>query len=198
MEGRVRCLGVWLCVCLSVCQVRTLYVPSEMNRTIQNLVDHYLQSVPQRQMRQGGPIVDSRDLPRETPEAMVFMSGVLQMYVKLFDHMLATAPTPTPDAVAGSGAQEVDGPMVKQQLQYLRDKVQKLQRHRYKEQEDFLKNLTKLEHIKVNDPVVQKKALWELTRLFEKATSLPNKLDGQKKRRRRRRQTLQSQGHLGA
>lgn len=80
---------------------------------------------------------------------MVFMSGVLQMYVKLFDHMLATAPTPTPDAVAGSGAQEVDGPMVKQQLQYLRDKVQKLQRHRYKEQEDFLKNLTKLEHIKV-------------------------------------------------
>lgn len=77
------------------------------------------------------------------------MSGVLQMYVKLFDHMLATAPTPTPDAVAGSGAQEVDGPMVKQQLQYLRDKVQKLQRHRYKEQEDFLKNLTKLDHIKV-------------------------------------------------
>lgn len=77
------------------------------------------------------------------------MSGVLQMYVKLFDHMLATAPTPTPDAVVGSGAQEVDGPMVKQQLQYLRDTVQKLQRHRYKEQKDFLKNLTKLEHVKV-------------------------------------------------
>lgn len=80
---------------------------------------------------------------------MVFMSGVLQMYVKLFDHMLATAPTPTPDAVVGSGAQEVDGPMVKQQLQYLRDTVQKLQKHRYKEQKDFLKNLTKLEHVKV-------------------------------------------------
>lgn len=42
MEGRVRCLGVWLCVCLSVCQVRTLYVPSDMNRTIQNLVDNYV------------------------------------------------------------------------------------------------------------------------------------------------------------
>lgn len=80
---------------------------------------------------------------------MVFMSGVLQMYVKLFDHMLATAPTASPDAGAGSGAQEVDGSMVKQQLQYLRDKVQKLQRHRYQEQKDVVKNLIKLAHVEV-------------------------------------------------
>lgn len=46
MEGRVRCLGVWLCVCLAACQVRANYVPSEMNRTIQNLVDHYVSRPP--------------------------------------------------------------------------------------------------------------------------------------------------------
>lgn len=44
MEGRVRCLGVWLCVWLSVCQVRAHSVPSEMNRTIQNLLDNYVSS----------------------------------------------------------------------------------------------------------------------------------------------------------
>lgn len=44
MEGRVRCLGLWLCVWLSVCQVQAHHVPSEMNRTIQNLLDNYVSS----------------------------------------------------------------------------------------------------------------------------------------------------------
>lgn len=80
---------------------------------------------------------------------MVFMSSVLQMYKKLFDHMLATAPTPSPDVASGSGAQEADATVVKQQMQYLQEMVQRLQKHRYHKQKEFLKNLTKLEHIQV-------------------------------------------------
>lgn len=37
----VVCLSVWLCVC----QVRGLYIPQEMNRTLQNLRQHYVSTV---------------------------------------------------------------------------------------------------------------------------------------------------------
>lgn len=54
--------------------------------------------------------------------------------------------------------------------------------------------------LQVNDTVVQKKALLEMTRLFEMASALPKRIEAQKKRRRRRRrrQAFQSQSHLGA
>lgn len=38
-----------------------------------------------------------------------------------------------------------------------------------------------------NNAVIQSKALWELIKIYEEASSLPNKLE--KRRRRRRRQT---------
>lgn len=80
---------------------------------------------------------------------MVFMSSVLQMYKKLFDHMLATASTPGPDVASGSGALEADATMAKQEMQYLLGMVQKLQRHCYQKQKEFLNNLTLLDHIQV-------------------------------------------------
>lgn len=50
MEGRVRFLGVWLCAWLLVCQVQAHYVPSKMNRTIQNLLDNYVSPHTARQV----------------------------------------------------------------------------------------------------------------------------------------------------
>lgn len=41
MVARVTTLVGW-CLCLAVCQVKGSYVPADMNRTIQNLLDHYV------------------------------------------------------------------------------------------------------------------------------------------------------------
>lgn len=57
---------------------------------------------------------------------------------------------------------------------------------------DLLKLLLPLLLLQVNNTVVQKKALLEMTRLFEMASSLPKRIEAQKRRRRRRRQAFQS------
>lgn len=41
MVVRVTTVVGW-CLCLAVCQVKGSYGPADMNRTIQNLLDHYV------------------------------------------------------------------------------------------------------------------------------------------------------------
>lgn len=41
MVARATAVLGW-CLCLALCQVRGSYVPADMNRTIQNLLDHYV------------------------------------------------------------------------------------------------------------------------------------------------------------
>lgn len=41
MVARVTAVVGW-CLCLAVCQVKGSYAPVKMNKTIQNLLDHYV------------------------------------------------------------------------------------------------------------------------------------------------------------
>lgn len=41
MVARVTALVGW-CLTLALCQVKGSYIPADMNRTIQNLLDHYV------------------------------------------------------------------------------------------------------------------------------------------------------------
>lgn len=41
MVARVTTVMGW-CLCMALCQVKGSYIPADMNRTIQNLLDHYV------------------------------------------------------------------------------------------------------------------------------------------------------------
>uniref|UniRef100_A0A3Q3W7L6 Interferon gamma n=1 Tax=Mola mola TaxID=94237 RepID=A0A3Q3W7L6_MOLML len=176
MIATVRAVG-FLCLWLVVYQVKGSYIPAEMNRTIQNLLHHY--KIPASQIFDGKPIF-SRESPSSKIE-MVYMSSVLDMYEKMFGHMLKQLPTPSSASDAPTGA----GEDVRKQLTYILKKVQDLKRHHYQKQDQFLQKLYSVRHIQIDNFVIQNKALWELPGLYQQASALP---DNGVMRRRRRRQ----------
>uniref|UniRef100_A0A3Q4AT56 Interferon gamma n=1 Tax=Mola mola TaxID=94237 RepID=A0A3Q4AT56_MOLML len=187
MIATVRAVG-FLCLWLVVYQVKGSYIPAEMNRTIQNLLHHYVSTdcataaIPQA-------------LVFSPVEKMVYMSSVLDMYEKMFGHMLKQLPTPSPKLAASTGRQAAAGSAsdaptgagedVRKQLTYILKKVQDLKRHHYQKQDQFLQKLYSVRHIQIDNFVIQNKALWELPGLYQQASALP---DNGVMRRRRRRQ----------
>nr|NP_001347661.1 interferon gamma 1 precursor [Monopterus albus] len=180
----VVCLSLWLCVC----QVRGFHLPKEMNKTIQNLLQHY--NIPHRERYNGKPVFSREPLKETLEMKRVFMGGVLETYEKLLSHMLKNLPTPSPQttgsrelpvtATPGTAGSED----VKAQLRYILKRVQDLRKYSYQDQEKLLQGLHSLRHIQMDNHVVQSKALWELPWLYEEASSLS---DMQMRRRRRRR-----------
>lgn len=95
------------------------------------------------------------------------MSSVLDMYEKMFGHMLKQLPTPSPKLAASTGHQAAagsasDAPMgagedVRKQLTYILKKVQDLKRHHYQKQDQFLQKLYSVRHIQVERPKVHLK-----------------------------------------
>ncbi|XP_053200004.1 interferon gamma-like [Scomber japonicus] len=195
----VVCLTLWL----AVCQVRGSYIPPEMNKTIQNLLQHYKISNAQR--FNGQPVFSKDPLNGKMETKMVFMRAVLDTYEKLIErmkkqvsnpHIAATqehsassvapaVPTVAPgtDSNANAGAMAKESGL-KKELGFLLTKITQLKRT-YKEEEKFLHSLKKLGDIKMDDMVVQSKALWELPWLYEEASTL---VEVNQRRRRRRRQ----------
>lgn len=197
----VVCLSLWL----SVCQVRGSHIPQEMNRTIQNLLQHY--SIPTKERFNGKPVFSREPLTTKMEAKRVFMGGVLEAYEKLLGEMLKQLPTPspqvagnnqlpasavTPAAGTASNGEVAAGGDLRKQLSYLLKKVTDLRKHRYNEQEKVLQGLRDLKDIQMDNRVVQSKALWELPWLYEEASSLSNI---QRERRRRRRQTRRVKTH---
>ncbi|KAK9525962.1 hypothetical protein VZT92_016627 [Zoarces viviparus] len=186
----VVCLSLWLIVC----QVRGAYIPLKMNRTINNLLQHY--KIPQRERFDGKPVFSIPPLAGKMEAKRVFMGGVLETYEKLLGQMLKELPTPTPQtagsnkipaaAVTSRGGEVGAGEDVRTELSYILKMVQELKKHRYQEQEKLLQELRALKHIQMDNLKVQSKALWELPWLYEEASSL---YDIKMERRRRRRQT---------
>ncbi|XP_030576445.1 interferon gamma-like [Archocentrus centrarchus] len=197
--------AVCLCLWLFACQVRGSHIPQEMNRTIQSLLQHY--KISNKERFDGKPVFPNEQLSGKMETKLVFMGGVLDSYEKLFGHMLKQLPTPSPQ-IAGSNAQpgsavtaassdpsnagSAAGRDVRSQLKYILRKVQELKRHRYQEQEKLLQGLQTLRHIKMDDHIVQSKALWQLPQLYEEASSLP---EIKMQRRRRRRRQTKAKGH---
>uniref|UniRef100_A0A3B3DYS8 Interferon gamma n=1 Tax=Oryzias melastigma TaxID=30732 RepID=A0A3B3DYS8_ORYME len=185
--------AVLLCLWLTVSGVGASYVPQEMNKTIQNLLQYY--KIPNAVRFNGNPVFP-KDLMK-----MVFMHGVLETYEELIGRMLSQLPTATPPLASsgttsnhdsGGGAQvKAD---VRSKLTYVLGKIQYLKRHRYQEQEKLLLSLQSLKSIQMSNRTVQSKALWELPQLFEKASSLAD----DKMRRRRRRRQARNRMHLKA
>ncbi|XP_031152838.1 interferon gamma-like [Sander lucioperca] len=184
----VVCLSLWL----SVCQVRGSYIPPKMNKTIQDLLQHY--SIPPKERFNGRPVFSKEPLTGKMEGKRVFMGGVLETYEKLIGQMLKQQPTPTPQtdgtnkrlasATAGTGSDD----SVRTGLNYILERVQELKKHHYHEQEKLLQELNSLQHIKLDNRVVQSKALWELPWLYEEASSLDDANMLRRRRRRRRRQ----------
>ncbi|MEQ2178781.1 hypothetical protein GOODEAATRI_017643 [Goodea atripinnis] len=131
---------VCLCMWLSVHRVSGTYVPQEMNRTLQNLRQHY---------------VSTNGATGSQPSKMLFMGGVLEAYEKLFGHMLRQLPTPSPhlaiskDKAGTSTARPSASGDVRSNLKKVLEKIEELKRHRYQEQVKLLQGLQNLKHIEV-------------------------------------------------
>uniref|UniRef100_A0A3P8U4H3 Interferon gamma n=1 Tax=Amphiprion percula TaxID=161767 RepID=A0A3P8U4H3_AMPPE len=183
-------------VCLSlfllICQVRGIYVSQRVNETIQNLLRHY--KISNREKFSGKPIFprDPLDGKREvskTPDAvkMVFMSGILETYEKLFGQMLRQLPTSTPPTAdsttpsTGTGLQP--GQSVRSNLTYMLGKIKELKKGYFQEEEKLLHELHGLRRIQVHS-LVQAKALFELPRMLEQA-GIVSQNDTMRRRRRR-------------
>ncbi|XP_037551599.1 interferon gamma 1 [Nematolebias whitei] len=183
-------LSVWLCVC----QVRGLYIPQEMNRTLQNLRQHY--KISNQELYNGKNVFSREPLKGKIESKMLFMGGVLETYEKLIEHMLNQLPTPSPlitqnkekpsssiTDISRTSSDETAGD-IGSKLAYILGKIQELKKHRYQEQMKVLHGLQNLRHIKMDSPAVQSKALFELPWFFEEASTLADTV----MRKRRRRQ----------
>ncbi|XP_034719032.1 interferon gamma-like [Etheostoma cragini] len=196
----VVCLSFWL----SVVQVRGSYIPPMMNKTIQDLLRHY--SISPKERFNGKPVFSKEPLTGKMEGKRVLMGGILDTYEKLIGQMLKQQPTPTPQtagsherltpAAAGSAS---DG-SVRWGLNYILQRVQVLRKNYYQEQKTLLQKLKALDEIKLDNRVVQSKALWELPWLYEEASSLNDtiKLERRMRRRRRRRQARKVKTRLTA
>ncbi|KAM4523079.1 interferon gamma [Fundulus diaphanus] len=197
----VVCLSMWL----SVCQVSGTYIPQEMNRTLQNLRQHYtsLQKISNTDLFDGKHVFSREHLKGKMENQMLFMGGVLEAYEKLFGHMLKQLPTPGPQLAISQNKADASGTGtsgssaagdVRSSLTKVLQKIKELKTNRYGEQVNLLQGLQKLKHIEMDNIKVQSKALWELPWVYEEASSLA---DNVMRRRRRRRQT-RSKSRLGA
>ncbi|KAM8909417.1 interferon gamma [Spinachia spinachia] len=180
MVATVRAV-VSLSLCLFMSQIQGAYIPSQMNKTIQNLLGHY--NISQREILNGKPVFSKDPAAGEMGAKRVLMSGVLETYEKLLVQMLKQLPTPTPQAAESNKlpASVAPGDDVRMELNYILKKVLELRKHRYHKQEQLLLQLRALRHIEMDNRIVRGKALWELPRLYEEASSL-----GERSRRRRR------------
>nr|XP_019964836.1 PREDICTED: uncharacterized protein LOC109644000 [Paralichthys olivaceus]B3IXK1.1 RecName: Full=Interferon gamma; Flags: Precursor [Paralichthys olivaceus]BAG50577.1 interferon gamma [Paralichthys olivaceus] len=179
---------VCLSLCLCVCQVRGSHIPARMNKTIQNLLQHY--NISNKDRFNGKPVFPKEPLSGRMETKMLFMGGVLETYEKLIGQMLEQLPNTTPPTAGSreglnSAAPEVS---VRTDLNYILKKVQELRTNRFKEQSKLLQGLHDLGDIKMNNFIIQSKALWELQWMYEEASSLSNNTKMQRRRRRRRRQ----------
>ncbi|XP_038164744.1 interferon gamma 1 [Cyprinodon tularosa] len=179
---RVVCIFMWL----SVCQVSGAFIPNELNRTLQNLMQHY--KISNQDFFNQKPVFPREPLKGNAELKMVYMYGVLEEYEKLLGNMLKQLPTPSPQ-LATSGTRTASlsaSDEIRSNLMKVLSKMQELKRNNYKEQAALLEQLRKLEDIEVGNFKVQSKALSELTWIYEEASSLA---DDKRRRRRRRRQT---------
>ncbi|XP_068442881.1 interferon gamma related [Clinocottus analis] len=188
MVSLVLCVTLWL----SVWHVQAAFNTADINSTIKNLLQHY--KIPEARARFDRKPVFSRDPLAGNMEATsVFMSGVLEKYEELIGRMLEQLPTPTPHTAASdqlpASAAAAGGGEVATQLRYILKKVQLLKKHRYHEQEKFLRELRALKDIQMDNPVVQSKALGEFPLLYEKASSINVTMTSRRRRQARRNKT---------
>ncbi|XP_041819812.1 interferon gamma-like [Chelmon rostratus] len=201
---------VFLSLWLAVCQVRGSHVPLKMNRTIQNLLQHY--RIAPKDRFNGKPVFSREPLAGKMEAKKVFMGGVLDKYEKLIDQMLKQLPTQSPQtarsnedpasaviptAGTAGGAKTGAGGNVRRGLEDILDMVQKLRKRYYQEQEKLLQGLQSLNDIQIDNFVIQSKALWELPWLYEEASLLSENTEMQR-RQRRRRQARRVKTHLRA
>ncbi|KAM9771914.1 interferon gamma [Syngnathus typhle] len=168
-----------MCAYLCVCGVMTSHVPSRMTTTIQNLLQLY--KIPPKERFNGLPVFSRELLSTKMEAKEMLMSAVLQTYEKLLGHMLKEPPGP-PASDSGDDARVG--------LNYLLKCVRDLRKYRYQEQDKVLSGLSELQHLQMDNLVVQSKALWELPSLYKEASSLAESgRAGTPNRLRTRRQT---------
>ncbi|CAN9508375.1 unnamed protein product [Ophioblennius macclurei] len=188
--------ALYLCVWLFASGVGGSYVPSKMNRTIQNLMQHY--KISNKEKFDGNPVFSKDLLSGNAEMRMVFLGGALDTYKELLEHMLEQLPTPSPAVAASASASGVTAGSkaatsdagdqdVRGGLRFLLEKIEDLKMVRFKQQEELVKGLQSLQKIEFDDRVVQGKALFQLVPLYEEASLLSD--SERRERRRRRRQT---------
>ncbi|CAL9682697.1 unnamed protein product [Knipowitschia caucasica] len=177
MDASAR-LVLCMCVLLFVTQVRSSYIPSKMNRTINTiLLQHYKN---QRMERYDGKPVFPRPLFGKVQEVKkVFVGGILETYNRLLNKVLEQLPTPGPKVDSSD--------TIRNDLKYILKMVQDLRDNHFKEQAKLVDELQSLHNIPTDNKVIQSKALGELPWLYEEASSMAN--HGRKTRRRRFSQT---------
>ncbi|KAM4570302.1 interferon gamma [Odontesthes bonariensis] len=193
MVRAVVCLLLWT----SVSPVSGSYVDQDMNRTIQNFLQHY--NISMSDIFNGKPVFSREPLNGKIETKMVFMGGVLEMYENLIQHILKQYPTPSPliarskekaassitaESITSSGKRSEATRDIRQGLEDILDKIQKVKKHYYQEQVKLVHGLHELRRIQMNNLKVQGKALWELSGLFDEAGSLAKTISMKRRRRR--------------
>ncbi|XP_028255738.1 interferon gamma isoform X2 [Parambassis ranga] len=190
---------VCLCLCVFLYEVRGSYIPQDMNRTIQTLLQHYISP---RDRFNGRPVFSRELLSGRLETKMLFLGGVLDTYEKLIGQMLEQLPTPSPQTEMAQSRGQAASPAsgarlssagtdpsgdVRTKLTYILGRVRKLKTSGFQEQERLLQRLQDLQEIKRDNLIVQSKALWELPWLYEEASSLSESFRNQRRRRRHTR-----------
>ncbi|XP_034019352.1 interferon gamma-like [Thalassophryne amazonica] len=194
---------VCLSVCLCACQIRGMYIPPKMNRTIHNLLQHYKISTKER--FNGNPVFSKELLKSNTEDAekRIFVSSVLETYENMIGQMLnqlsntssgtgeikeGHASTITMATAGDGGRAKAE---IREELNYILKKVQDLRILHYQQQKTLLQELQDVRQIKMDNFIIQSKSLWELPWLYEKASSLAETSNHKRRqlRRRKRRQT---------
>ncbi|KAM4615507.1 interferon gamma [Polymixia lowei] len=158
-----------------------------MKKTIESLQNHY--SIPGKDTYNGDRVFSRKLLvgTMEDAEKRVFVGGVLEVYEKLIGRMLNKILFTCPERTGASTGSPVKTEQLEvgEQLCFLLQKITELQRHNYQTHSLLEKQLRHLGEIKIDDSVIQSKALGELTWMYQEASSLAEK---KRQRRRRRRQ----------
>nr|XP_057947066.1 interferon gamma-like isoform X2 [Doryrhamphus excisus] len=152
---------LYVCVCLFASRIPASHVPSKMNKSIQNLLQYY---IPVKERFNGRPVFSRELLATKLEAKGVLMAVALQTYKELIQRMLKELPAQT-DSTSD----------IRAELSYILERVQKLRRFRFQEQEALLDGIERFRHIQLDSALIQSKALWELPWLYEEASSLADK-----------------------
>ncbi|KAG7456109.1 hypothetical protein MATL_G00248310 [Megalops atlanticus] len=157
------------------------YVPKNMAENIKKLSDHFIKNPKALYGKPVFPVKMLTDLDSklEESEQKLLMSEILDVYLSLLSKLM-------------NHTEDED---IKSSIDEVRLKVQDLRNKHFQHHEHALKrHLQDLWAVKTNDLTVQKKALYELKDVYEKAARLGNRIWEKKDRRRRRRQIRRMQG----
>ncbi|XP_015208415.1 interferon gamma 1 [Lepisosteus oculatus] len=148
-------------------------VPEDVKEDIRVLATHFDISRPD--LLEGGALFIKalNSFEQQESEEKLLLNEILNLYIKIFDNMNNVEEDKT----------------LAERIHHIKIRLSHLKNATFQETSTNLKQqLELLWNIKVNDPVVQRKAVFELNQVLQKAENVGRKMHEKKEKQRRRRQ----------